>query len=49
METDQVCNEYLPVIYLYAEEGNELKQSNLNCNAEMRKCVFLRVQYTYNI
>lgn len=33
METDQVCNEYLPVIYLSAEEGNELKQWNLNCNA----------------
>ncbi len=25
METDQVCNEYLPIIYLSAKEGNELK------------------------
>lgn len=49
METDQVCNEYLPVIYLSAKEGNELKQWNLNCIAEIRKCVFSRVQYTYNI
>lgn len=25
METDQVCNEYLPIIYLSAKEGDELK------------------------
>lgn len=37
METDQVHNEYRPIIYLSVKEGNELKQWNCNWNAEMTK------------